>query len=42
MGILFNKEGEKSIHNKVYSILVVALDSNQYVFVNKTSMLAQA
>jgi hypothetical protein len=42
VGILLSKEREKAINNKVYSILVATLDSNQYVLIKKTSTSVQA
>jgi hypothetical protein len=42
VGILLSDEGEKATNNKLYSILVAALDSSQYILVNKTWTQSQA
>lgn len=42
VAIFLSEEGEKIFQNKVYSILAAALESSQFVLVNKTLTSAQA
>lgn len=42
VNVLINDKAGKTKNNKIYLILIVALESNQFVLVNKTSKLALA